>query len=88
MSKKPNVLVAALERILAPEQLDDLLYQLGGGKWNLPTLRSHKRMVRDRKILQDWDEGMSFDDLARIHRVTKRHLYRILERMKNERRAA
>ena len=75
-----GLLVTELRRRMTRDGLLELLDLFGGDRWSLPTPRAYLQAEREAAILQERAEGATYDDLARTHDLSDRHVRRIVHR--------
>lgn len=69
-----------LVETVGPVAAEKLVHRYAGTPLYIPTCRIALITVRDRAIIQRFDAGEDFDKLRREHKITRRHLYRILKK--------
>ena len=69
-----------LEETVGPKAAEKLVHRYGGTPIYIPTCHLALIHQRDRNIIQRFDAGEPFDKLRREHKITRRHLYRILKK--------
>lgn len=69
-----------LVETVGPEAAGHLVRRYAGTSIYIPTCASALRIHRDREIIRRFDAGEPFDTLRREHKITRRHLYRILKK--------
>lgn len=69
-----------LVETVGPEAAPKLVQRYAGNVIYIPTCAVALRVHRDREIIRRFDAGEPFDTLRREHKITRRHLYRILKK--------
>ena len=69
-----------LVETVGPHAAEKLVHRYAGTPIYIPTCRMALIAHRDREIIQRFDAGEDFDKLRREHKITRRHLYRILKK--------
>lgn len=69
-----------LVETVGPDSAAKLVKRYAGTPIYIPTCRIALIAHRDRSIIQRFDAGEDFDKLRREHKITRRHLYRILKK--------
>lgn len=69
-----------LAETVGPQAAEKLVQRYAGTPIYIPTCRLALITHRDRAIIQRFDAGEPFDKLRREHKITRRHLYRILKK--------
>ena len=75
-----GLLVTELRRRMDQKSLLELLDFFGGDRWSLPTPRAYLQAEREAAILQERASGLGYDDLARVHDLSDRHVRRIVHK--------
>lgn len=65
---------------IGPAAAEKLVQRYTGTWLYIPTCRIALIALRDRSIIERFDAGEDFDKLRREHKITRRHLYRILKK--------
>lgn len=71
---------AILLETLGPDAAAKLVSRYSGNTIYIPFCASALRVFRDREIIRRYNQGEPFDTLRREHKITRRHLYRILKK--------
>jgi len=69
-----------LVETVGPAAAEKLVRRYAGTPIYIPTCRIALISHRDRSIIERFDAGEDFDKLRREHKITRRHLYRILKK--------
>jgi Mor family transcriptional regulator len=69
-----------LVETVGPAGAEKLVHRYAGTPLYIPTCRIALISLRDRSIIERFDAGEDFDKLRREHKITRRHLYRILKK--------
>lgn len=69
-----------LVETVGPAAAPKLVQRFAGTVIYIPTCAAALRIHRDREIIRRFDAGEPFDALRREHKITRRHLYRILKK--------
>lgn len=69
-----------LVETVGPQAAEKLVQRYAGTPLYIPTCKRALLALRDRSIIQRFDAGEPFDKLRREHKITRRHLYRILKK--------
>ena len=69
-----------LVETVGPDAAAKLVHRYAGTPIYIPICRMALIAHRDRAIIQRFDAGEPFDKLRREHKITRRHLYRILKK--------
>lgn len=69
-----------LVETVGPHAAEKLVHRYAGTPIYIPTCRMALIARRDREIIQRFDAGEDFDKLRREHKITRRHMYRILKK--------
>lgn len=69
-----------LVETVGPAAAEKLVRRYAGTPLYIPTCRIALITLRDRSIIQRFDQGEDFDKLRREHKITRRHMYRILKK--------
>lgn len=69
-----------LVETVGPDAAAKLVHRYAGTPIYIPVCRMALIAHRDRAIIQRFDAGEPFDKLRREHKITRRHLYRILKK--------
>lgn len=69
-----------LVETVGPAAAEKLVHRYAGTPIYIPTCRIALITLRDRSIIERFDAGEDFDKLRREHKITRRHLYRILKK--------
>ena len=73
-----GLLVTELRRRMTRDEVLEVLYLFGGDRWSLPTPRAYLQAEREEAIQLERAEGATYDDLARVHDLSDRHVRRIV----------
>lgn len=69
-----------LVETVGPHAAEKLVKRCGGTVIYVPKCQAALLSHRDREIIRRYDAGTPFDTLRREHKLTRRHLYRVLKK--------
>jgi hypothetical protein len=71
---------AVLVETVGPAAAHKLVNRYAGTTVYVAMCAKALRVLRDREIIRRFDSGEQFDTIRREHKITRRHLYRILKK--------
>lgn len=74
-----------LARVIGVDAIIELVWLQGGSRIYLPKITSLQRMIRDKKIREEYLAGASYSDLANEYGITERQIKTVIA--KNHRKA-
>lgn len=79
IEESPLLSIQDLLEVLDPESIYNLMKTYGGDTLFIPKIDGILKMERNQKIIDDFNSGLSYKQLAKKYDVTTRHIRKLLE---------